>query len=274
MPHVIGVLLGLFLGLSTLTATAAQWKPSHCVALSQGLENVHYASLAETNLTPDRIRLKFLGHSTYILETAAGVRIATDYTGALGDGKLPTIVTMNHAHSSHYTDHPDPRIPHVLRGWGDADGPADHYLELEDVIVRNVTTDIRSYGGQEPDGNSIFIFEVAGLCVGHLGHLHHEPSLRQYALIGRLDAVMAPVDGGMTLDVETMIKVLKTSKSRVVLPMHWFGSGTLSRFIEGMRGEFAIDLRDSNTIELSLADLPDTPTVVVLQPRYSHNYDD
>ncbi len=46
------------------------------------------------------------------------------------------------------------------------------------------------------DGNSIFIFEVAGLCIGHLGHLHHQArSIRHFAAIGRLDIVMVPIDG-------------------------------------------------------------------------------
>ncbi len=66
------------------------------------------------------------------------------------------------------------------------------------MLVRNVSTDIRSqFGGTEDRGNSIFVFEVAGLCIGHLGHLHHEPNDAQYAALGRLDVVMAPVDGAM-----------------------------------------------------------------------------
>ena len=76
----------------------------------------------------------------------------------------------------------------------------EHYLDLGEILVRNVTTDIR--GGFDTrrinDGNSIFVFEVAGLCIGHLGHLHHEPTDAQYAALGRLDVVMAAVDGGLT----------------------------------------------------------------------------
>ena len=81
-------------------------------------------------------------------------------------------------------------------GWRTGGVPADHYLDLGEMLVRNVTTDIRDrFGGgfRIEDGNSIFIFEVAGLCVGHLGHLHHEPSDDTYAAIGRLDVVMAAV---------------------------------------------------------------------------------
>ena len=181
---------------------------------------------------------------------------------------MPTAVTMNHAHSTHWTPVPDPRIPHVLRGWGDSDGPARHWIELgEDVLIRNVTTDIRSsFAGSEPDGNSIFIFEVAGLCIGHLGHLHHEPTEDQYAAIGRLDVVMAPVDGGMTLPTVEMTRVLKRLRSSLVLPMHWFGRATLQSFVRGMADEFEIEVDEDSTMTVSLRELPRQPTIRILQP--------
>ncbi|NCQ36213.1 Zn-dependent hydrolase, partial [bacterium] len=79
-------------------------------------------------------------------------------------------------------------------------------LAVGDLIVRNVPTDIRSWdGGVEPLANSIFVFEAADLCIGHLGHLHHVPTEIQYGMIGRLDVVMAPVDGGYTMNLPAMI---------------------------------------------------------------------
>ena len=176
---------------------------------------------------------------------------------------------MNHAHSSHWTANPDPAIPHVLRGWGPFGEGIQHHLELDDVLIRNVSTDIRSeFGGQEDKGNSIFIFEIAGLCIGHLGHLHHEPSEEQYAAIGRLDVVMAPVDGGMTVPIGTMIRILQRLRSSVVIPMHWFSDYGLGTFLQGMDEDFAIEIRDGSAIDLSLRTLPRRPTVVVLRPGW------
>ncbi|WP_232830411.1 MBL fold metallo-hydrolase [Oceanicella sp. SM1341] len=261
-------------------ARAEPWAPSHCVALAQNVPGVQFAGMVRPPgtapvpaafadpLTPDRVRLHFLGHASFLLETEAGLRIVTDYTGYSLSGVVPDVVTMNKAHSSHFTSSPDPAIAHVLRGWGDtADMPAEHYLEIEDTIIRNVTTDIRSYSGREPDANSIFVFEVAGLCIGHLGHLHHEPSPAQYAMMGRLDVVMAPVDGGYTMDLASMIRVLDRVKARVVLPMHWFGPGNLERFLAGMPDGFEIRRPGTSEVEVSLADLPREPTVIVLEPR-------
>lgn len=211
------------------------------------------------------VQISYVGHSTFRLRTPAGVVIATDYNGYAGRGPLPTVVTMNHAHETHFTAFPDPEIDHVLRGWNPEGGPAVHKLTIADVFIRNVSTDIRSWGATvEPHGNSIFIFEVADLCIGHLGHLHHELSPEHLALIGRLDVVFAPVDGSMTLDLPTMIKVLKDLRASLVIPMHYFGRGSLNVFLAGMAQEFDIRVARDPTIEVSLRNLPKQPTVLVL----------
>ena len=164
------------------------------------------------------------------------------------------------------------------KGWRQNGAPADYYLDLGEMLVRNATTDIRDRFGdgngiKNKGGNSIFIFEVAGLCIGHLGHLHHEPSDETYAAIGRLDIVMAAVDGGMTVDLPTMIRIVKRLRSSIVLPMHWFSGGSLERFLVGVRDEFDIDRRADNSLEVSLRTLPSRPTVVVLQPRFIEQFE-
>lgn len=109
---------------------------------------------------------------------------------------------------------------------------ADHYLDPGEMLIRNVSTDIRSRfgGGVVPNGDSIFVFEVERLCIGHPGHLHHEPNDEQYAALGRLDVAMAAVDGGMTLPTGAIMRILKRLKSSVAIPVHWFGRSTLARF--------------------------------------------
>lgn len=291
--HLIRALALAFACGLALPATAQERRPSHCIAIADAAPGVNWfdhAAVADTQEAYPAafgspladawsVRLNYVAHATFLLETAQGLTAATDYTGFLGTTALvPDVVTMNHAHETHWTAHPDPAIPHVLRGWGDAAGPpAEHWLDLEHMIIRNVTTDIRSRweaDSVEKDGNSIFIFEVGGLCIGHLGHLHHEPSEAQYAAIGRLDVVMAPVDGGMTLDTATLLRMMARMKASVVIPMHWFGGLTLQEFLDGMSDGFDISRPGSSHIELSLRDLPARPTVVVLEPRWLRDPDD
>jgi L-ascorbate metabolism protein UlaG (beta-lactamase superfamily) len=266
--------LAFVLVLAAGAAAAQDRRPSHCIALVEntpGLAVLHRASYQPP--VPDEfVRLNYIDHAMFLLQTSGGLSVVTDYSGYLGPAEIvPDVVTMNHAHSTHWTAAPDPRIPHVLTGWNAAgDGPADHHLDLGEMLVRNVPTDIRGRfgGGVERDGNSIFIFEVAGLCIGHLGHLHHEPTPEQYAAIGRLDVVMAPVDGGLTLPLPTMIRVLQRLRASVVIPMHWFSGYALEQFLAGMEEEFRVERREGRALEVSLRTLPSEPTVVVLRPRF------
>ncbi|MEM6487308.1 MAG: MBL fold metallo-hydrolase [Pseudomonadota bacterium] len=241
---------------------------SICHAFVQDVPGVRYAQLGPIAQAPvERVHIEFVAHSTFRITTPAGVVLATDYSGYHGQGRLPDVVTMNNAHSTHYTDYPDPAIGHVLRGWNPSgDGPAEHMLELEDVVVRNVTTDIRSGFeiDREPDGNSIFVFEVAGICIGHLGHLHHTLSDAHYAMLGRMDVVMAPVDGTYTLNTLDMIEIMKKLRASIVLPMHAFGPSSMRFFLDGMADAFEIRRQTERAITVDVTSLPAEPTVVLL----------
>ncbi len=250
--------------------------PSQCMAIAQALPRASYASFSPSAgpVVPlkaqasraGEVTITYAGHATYVIETPGGVRIATDYSGAYGSNPLPRVVTMNKAHSTHHTYNPDPRIEHVLPGWNmNGDGPAQHALVVDDVYIRNVPTDIRSFGGGlEVGGNSIFIFEVADLCIGHLGHLHHHLEDAHYAAIGRLDIVMVPVDGGMTLSSGAMSVIVKRLFASIVLPMHrnWT---PLSEFTSRMTDSFALDFRRERSFSVSLRTLPRRPTVIILE---------
>jgi L-ascorbate metabolism protein UlaG (beta-lactamase superfamily) len=216
-------------------------------------------------LAADQVRLTYVGHSTFLIESPKLVRIATDYNDYVRPPVVPDIVTMNHAHSTHFTDHPDPGIKHVLRGWR-ADGkPAGHDLSYQDVRVRSVATNIRDWnGGTERHGNSIFIFEVGSLCIAHLGHLHHTLNQRQLDEIGRVDVVLVPVDGSFTMDMDGMFEVLQALKAPLMIPMHYFSMYTLDRFLARVRDVYQVEFSETPSIVLSKATLPASPKFLVL----------
>src|SRR5258708_559422 len=64
-------------------------------------------------LGADQVRITYVGHSTFLIESPRLVRVATDYNDWVKPPLRPDIVTMNHAHSTHYTDQPDPGIKFV-----------------------------------------------------------------------------------------------------------------------------------------------------------------
>ena len=272
------ILTVISLALSVITA-APLWaqsddtrRPSHCIAIANEnpwMQYLHKASW--TDPVPDySVRLHYISHASFLLQTKGGLNAVTDFTGFIGSTTMiPDVVTMNHAHDTHWTANPDPAIAHPLNGWGPFGEGIDHHLDLGEMLIRNVSTDIRSsFGGVEENGNSIFVFEVEGLCIGHLGHLHHEPNDEQYAALGRLDVVMVPVDGGFTMERAAMIRVIERLKSRIIIPMHWFSGFSLTAFLDDVSDQFVI-LRDGrSSLEVSLATLPERPTIIVLEPQW------
>lgn len=265
-----------FSSLSFLAAAgsgAAQERPvSQCQAIAQSVPKAMFASFGGTFPIPTlvqtqvpEVKITYLGHSTFQIETPEGVSIATDYNGWYGPEVPPTVVTMNKAHSSHFTMNPDSRIEHVLMGWNPEGGAADHDLVVGDTYIRNVTTDIRSnYGAMEADANSIFIFEVAGLCIGHLGHLHHRLTDGHYAEIGRLDVLMVPVDGGLTMGAEGMSEVVQRLRSALILPMHRRGP-PITSFLALFDESYDVNFSQDTSITVSLRSLPGKPTIHILK---------
>ena len=217
-------------------------------------------------LDPEQVRITYIGHSSFLIESPQLVRIATDYNDYVRPPVVPDIVTMNHAHTTHFTDHPDPAIKYVLRGWGSTpDQPARHDITVKDVRVRNVPTNIRDWrGGTERHGNSIFIYETANMCIAHLGHLHHTLNQQQLNEIGRVDVLFVPVDGNLTLDLDGMLEVLQALKAPLMIPMHYFSSYSLNRFLDRARQMWTVEMSEIPSLVISKTSLPTAPKVMVL----------
>jgi hypothetical protein len=110
--------------------------PSHCIALAEntlGFEVIRAAArdAAQTvdyrsAVPPETVRISYIDHSMFLIQSPGGLSVVTDYNGFIGPAEfIPDVVTMNHAHGTHWTAAPDLRIPHVLRGWNpDGYGPA------------------------------------------------------------------------------------------------------------------------------------------------------
>jgi L-ascorbate metabolism protein UlaG (beta-lactamase superfamily) len=257
----IALFVGALFGVGQAQAEGAD----RCLAVSEAPQAFARVDLPLAPLDPLQARLTFVGHATWLIESPGGVRIATDYNDFVRPPLVPDVATMNRAHATHYSLDPDPRIAHVLRGWNPQGGPVSYDVTIGDVRIRNVQTDIRDWvGGVIAYGNSIFIFEIAGMCIAHLGHLHHTLSPQQIAQIGQLDVVMVPVDGSYTMDTPGMVEVLRSLRARLILPMHYFNAYTLNRFLDRVRGEFAVEIAEQAMIVVSQATLPSEPKVLVL----------
>lgn len=256
--------------LFAFAAAAQKAAPDQCLAFAEAPlpRLIQKASVRLTALQPYQVNLRYIGHSTFMLTSPQGITAATDYNDYVTITPAPTIATMNLAHDTHHSLSPDPKIVHVLKGWNPTPGKAQiHDLTVKDVRVRNIPTNIRTFGDESAYmryGNSIFVFEVSGLCIAHLGHLHHTLTVQQLSQIGQMDVVLVPVDGSYTLDVPGMIEVLQALKAPLIIPMHYFSEFTLARFIEAAQKAFKVRRVSSPEVVIARDQLPAKPEVWVL----------
>lgn len=212
------------------------------------------------------LRIRFVGHSTFEVESPLGALVQTDYNDYVRSERSPHIVTMNNSHDSHYAYQPDKGIPHVLRGWDPDGGVAHHNISFRDIRVRNVPTNFAERGdGKLTNGNSMFVIEAVGLCVVHISHLHHYLSKEQLRALGQIDVAFAPIDGMWTMSHDELFRVLGDIRARMIIPMHFGSGGGVEAFVARAREKWPVRRHDSDTLDVSLRTMPEKPEVVFLQ---------
>ena len=266
-PAFAGVTLS-FLLLLTSSALAQEKRPVPCGPEISSTPLLHKASFQLAQQIPPsakHVTITFVGHASFLIETPGGVAALTDYNGQLTGGRTPDIVTMNRAHSGHFTDAPDPAIRYVLRGWDPDGGIARHDVSLGDLRVFNVPMDLSERHGRTGNSNSAFVFHVANLCIVHMGHMQRSLTADHFADIGRIDVMLLPIDGMASVPHEEALKVIEGIKPAIVIPMHIIFRNAADRFAALAGHIHPVRIHGSRTITVSRDMLPGRTEIVFLQ---------
>jgi L-ascorbate metabolism protein UlaG (beta-lactamase superfamily) len=78
---------------------------------------------------------------------------------------------------------------------------------------------------------------------------------------------MVAVDGSYTMDIAGVVETLKTLRARLILPMHYFDTFTLSRFLDQIRNDFPVEMGRESSLVVAQPTLPAEPKVLVLPGR-------
>lgn len=236
-----------------------------CYPVAESAPRIVPVALAAQAVKPRHLRISYVGHSTFEVESPEGVVVATDYNDYVRPARVPDVATMNNAHDTHFSYMPDAAIPHVLRGWDPGGGLARHNVAVKDVRVRNVPTNIGDLGGRLANGNSIFVIESQDLCIAHISHLHHVLSEDQLRDLGRIDVAFAPIDGMWTMSHEELFEVLDQIRPRLIIPMHYGSWGGVEAFVAKARARWPVRHHPVPEIEIGFRDLPRSTEVLFLQ---------
>jgi L-ascorbate metabolism protein UlaG (beta-lactamase superfamily) len=254
--------------LAALSLVAAVWPLSAfatCYPVAQSTPRFIPARFDLASVKAHHVRIDYVGHSSFEIESPEGIRVVTDYNGYIRPRRVPHIVTMNRAHDTHFTDFVEKEIQFALRGWDPEGGIARHNMPLKDVRVRNIPTNIQDWGGKLVNNNSMFVIETVGLCIVHISHLHHVLSKEQLRDLGRIDIAFAPIDGMWTMSHQELFEVLDAIKPMLIIPMHYGSMGGVEAFVARAQSMWSVRRHESSTIELSFRDLPRKTEVLFLE---------
>lgn len=185
------------------------------------------------------MKIKWLGHSCFKIKDSRGVRILTDpFDDNLGY-KVPSvetdIVTISHQHYDH-------NFIDCVNGEFEVIDKVGNFL-IKDVPITGVQTYHDSENGEKRGSNTIYIFEMDGIRICHLGDLGHLLTEAQLELIGKPEVILIPVGGTYTLDGEMAAEVSAQLDPKIIIPMHYktpklrLDISTAEDFISRMGGE-------------------------------------
>jgi L-ascorbate metabolism protein UlaG (beta-lactamase superfamily) len=215
------------------------------------------------------VRLKWLGHSAFLLTAIDGTSVITDpyvsgsFSGQVRYGPIREVaaaVTVSHHHEDHDGVSQLQGKPTVL----DAVGT----FKTGSVTITGFETFHDRSEGAQRGRNIGFVFGADGLRVCHCGDLGHVLTAQQVAAIGKVDVLLVPVGGTFTVDAAKAHEVAAQLEARVIIPMH-YKTDKLGFDIAGidsfLRGKANVRRVGAAEVEVRADKLPPTPEIWVLE---------
>jgi L-ascorbate metabolism protein UlaG (beta-lactamase superfamily) len=212
------------------------------------------------------VKIKYLGHASFIITSDTGVRIITDpyETGpdlTYGEITEPAdVVTVSHDHFDHCNVAAVKGNPEVVR--------EAVTREVKGIRFKAIPTYHDDAGGRLRGSNTIFCFEMDGIRVCHLGDLGHLLDDGQVAEIGTVDILLIPVGGYYTIDARVASEVCNQLKPRVIIPMHYrteIGIPRIAGVYDFLRGKERVSRLDTSEAGFKREELPSSTQVLVLK---------
>lgn len=217
------------------------------------------------------MKIKWLGHSSFLVTSERGVRIITDpYKVQPGlsyaeIAEAADIVLVSHEHGDHNNSGGVKGNPKVLRGPG--------VKEVDGLVFKGVGTYHDDDLGRKRGSNTVFAFNVDGIRVCHLGDLGHVLGDKEAADIGPVDVLFVPIGGFYTIDSSEATRVVDKLSPRVAIPMHFKTAKVDTAKFGGISGEEGfikgkadVNRVNESEVEFEVGKLPKDLQIVVLRP--------
>lgn len=199
------------------------------------------------------VKITWKGHACFEIKGET-VTIVTDPFKGIGLPE-PTgpaeVVLSSHGHSDH-------AATELIEG---AQALKEFVGEttVAGVPIKGVATFHDTEHGRKRGKNSVYVMEVDGIRICHLGDLGHPLTAEQVNDIGKVDVLLIPVGGNYTIDAHVATQEVEKLAPKVAIPMHVklpglrVDVGPVDNFLKGKEN---VERIATNSIELTKADLP------------------
>ena len=201
--------------------------------------------------------------------------VVTDPYGLVA-GKFPKdvtadIVTVSHGHEDHNAM-TNVRSTLANNSVFFIQYPGEY--EIKEVSIIGIPCWHDEKKGEERGKNTIYVVEIDGLRIAHLGDLGEKLTAGQLEEMGAIDVLLVPVGGVFTIDAKTAAEVIKQVDPLVAIPMHFQDEGLDAKTFGGLSavGDF-LKAMDRPNVEpmtkytVSADRLPSEFTLIWLQKK-------
>ncbi|MGB9681884.1 MAG: MBL fold metallo-hydrolase [bacterium] len=211
------------------------------------------------------MRITYNGHACFSIESSTGI-VVTDPFGEeipYPVGRLKgTIVTVSHEHFDHNVVKRVEGNPAVVRTPGE--------YNISGIKIKGVSAFHDKSKGKERGKNIIFVIEIEGIKLCHLGDLGETLSEEQVKTIGNVDVLFVPTGGFFTIEPEEAQEIIKQIVPKIAIPMHYrtnyikeWNIKPIEAFLKDIT--FPVKYLETNSIKITKESLPRTTEVYILK---------
>ena len=209
------------------------------------------------------MEITWLGHSCFVLKGKEKTVITDPCRPELGYSlgrPEADIVTVSHLHPGHGYVEGVAGSPKQVRGPGE--------YEIGNVFITGLPTYHDNEKGSARGKNTIYLMEMEGLTLCHLGDLGHPLTASLIEELGNCHILFLPVGEVSTISLDIADEIVKQLTPRIVVPMHYKTKqvtkelGGVDKFL-GKMG--ARNVEPKEKLSVTRSSLPDDLQIVVLK---------
>ncbi len=213
----------------------------------------------------DDVEIRWLGHSCFVLKGKEKTVLTDPYCPELGYSlgePEADIVTVSHFHPGHSYIEGIANKPKQIKGPGE--------YEIGTIFITGLASYHDKEKGETRGKNTIYLVEMEGLTLCHLGDLGHALTSSLAGELGNCDILFLPVGEVSTISIDEAAEIVKQLTPHIVIPMH-YKTDVLTRNLESadkFLSKMGIhEIEPKAKLSVTKASLPSELQTVVFEPQ-------